>query len=73
MDRRIGFIGLGVMGTPMAGHLAAAGYELTVLDVDRAKAERFAAAHPAATIAAIREEQMARSAIRMGPERWSAA
>ncbi|HEX6994204.1 MAG TPA: NAD(P)-dependent oxidoreductase [Gammaproteobacteria bacterium] len=52
MDRRIGFIGLGVMGTPMAGHLAAAGYELTVLDVDRAKAERFAAAHPATTIAA---------------------
>ncbi|MEV6283386.1 2-hydroxy-3-oxopropionate reductase [Kribbella sp. NPDC051770] len=25
---RIGFVGLGVMGTPMAGHLAAAGHEL---------------------------------------------
>lgn len=48
---RIGFIGLGVMGTPMASHLAAAGYELTVLDVDRAKAERFASSHPAARIA----------------------
>lgn len=63
MDRRIGFIGLGVMGTPMAGHLAAAGYELTVLDVDRAKAERFAAAHPAATIAATPRDVAAASDI----------
>ena len=31
---RIGFIGLGVMGLPMAGHLAAAGYSLTVYDID---------------------------------------
>ena len=30
----IGFIGLGVMGGPMAGHLAAAGYPLTVLDLN---------------------------------------
>jgi 3-hydroxyisobutyrate dehydrogenase-like beta-hydroxyacid dehydrogenase len=28
----IGFIGLGVMGAPMAGHLARAGHRLTVLD-----------------------------------------
>ena len=34
MDKpRIGFIGLGVMGLPMAGHLAAAGYSLTVYDI----------------------------------------
>jgi 3-hydroxyisobutyrate dehydrogenase len=39
-DRSIGFIGLGIMGGPMAGHLAAAGYRLTVLDLDRAAAER---------------------------------
>lgn len=51
MDRRIGFIGLGVMGTPMASHLAAAGYELTVLDIDRTKAERLAAQHRAVRIA----------------------
>jgi 3-hydroxyisobutyrate dehydrogenase-like beta-hydroxyacid dehydrogenase len=38
----IGFIGLGVMGTPMAGHLAAAGYKLTVLDLDRAVADALA-------------------------------
>jgi 3-hydroxyisobutyrate dehydrogenase len=27
---RVGFCGLGVMGAPMAGHLAAAGHEVTV-------------------------------------------
>ena len=42
----IGFIGLGVMGTPMARHLAAAGYRLTVLDLDHALAERLAAEFP---------------------------
>ena len=46
MDPRIGFIGLGIMGTPMAGHLAAAGYPLTVYDLDRSSAERLATAHP---------------------------
>ena len=29
-DTKIGFIGLGIMGTPMAGHLIAAGYQLFV-------------------------------------------
>jgi len=33
----IGFIGLGVMGEPMAGHLARAGHRLTVLDADAAR------------------------------------
>lgn len=33
---RIGFIGMGVMGIPMAGHLAKAGYGLTVYDKDPA-------------------------------------
>ena len=31
---KLAFIGLGRMGFPMAGHLAAAGHELTVVDVD---------------------------------------
>jgi 3-hydroxyisobutyrate dehydrogenase-like beta-hydroxyacid dehydrogenase len=46
---RLGFIGLGVMGTPMAGHLAAAGYGVTVFDLDPARAASLAARH--ATIA----------------------
>lgn len=31
---RLGFVGLGVMGAPMAGNLAAAGFELSVFDLD---------------------------------------
>jgi 3-hydroxyisobutyrate dehydrogenase len=37
---RLGFVGLGIMGEPMAGHLAAAGYELTVYDLDPSVATR---------------------------------
>lgn len=39
---RLGFIGLGVMGTPMAGHLAKAGYRLTVHDLNPDAAKRVA-------------------------------
>ncbi len=49
---KIGFIGLGVMGTPMASHLAKAGHTLTVLDIDRAKAEGLASAHTGMSVAA---------------------
>ncbi len=42
--RRIGFIGTGVMGAPMAGHLLAGGYELVVHNRTRAKAEPLLAA-----------------------------
>ena len=33
MAQRIGFVGLGIMGKPMARNLMAAGYELTVYDI----------------------------------------
>jgi 2-hydroxy-3-oxopropionate reductase len=33
MNRKIGFIGLGIMGKPMATNLLKAGYELTVFDI----------------------------------------
>ncbi|WP_158044797.1 2-hydroxy-3-oxopropionate reductase [Skermanella pratensis] len=36
---KIGFIGLGIMGTPMAGHLAAGGHELYVHDLRPAPQE----------------------------------
>ncbi len=39
---RVGFIGVGNMGWPMASHIAEAGHELTVYDVEAAKAKRFA-------------------------------
>ena len=37
------FIGLGVMGYPMAGHLARAGHKVAVYNRTTAKAERWAA------------------------------
>jgi 3-hydroxyisobutyrate dehydrogenase-like beta-hydroxyacid dehydrogenase len=42
---RIGFIGLGIMGSRMAANLAAAGFELTVWNRTAATAEAFAAEH----------------------------
>jgi 3-hydroxyisobutyrate dehydrogenase len=42
---RIAFIGIGVMGGPMARHLAAAGHELTVYNRSAAKAEAWTATH----------------------------
>ncbi len=42
--RRVAFLGLGVMGYPMAGHLARAGHQVTVYNRTTAKAEAWAAA-----------------------------
>ncbi|WP_134680024.1 NAD(P)-dependent oxidoreductase [Paracoccus ravus] len=42
---RVAFLGLGVMGFPMAGHLAAAGHEVTVWNRSTAKAEAWVAKH----------------------------
>jgi len=44
MPEQIGFIGLGVMGRPMAGHLLAAGHKLTVNNRSRAAADELIAA-----------------------------
>lgn len=44
-DDRIGFVGLGIMGSRMAANLARAGYELTVFNRTRAKAEAWAGDH----------------------------
>ena len=44
---RVGFIGLGIMGSRMAANLRRAGYELTVHNRTRERAERFAAEHGA--------------------------
>lgn len=42
---KLTFLGLGVMGYPMAGHLARAGHEVTVYNRTASKAENWAAAH----------------------------
>lgn len=43
MNQRVAFLGLGVMGWPMAGHLARAGHHVTVYNRSRHKAEALAA------------------------------
>ena len=40
---QLAFLGLGVMGYPMAGHLQKAGHEVTVYNRPTAKAEKWAA------------------------------
>lgn len=42
---KVAFLGLGVMGAPMARHLAAAGHEVTVYNRTTLKAEQWVAAH----------------------------
>jgi len=42
---RVAFLGLGVMGYPMAGHLARAGHQVTVYNRTAAKAEQWVAEH----------------------------
>jgi len=42
---KVAFIGLGVMGYPMAGHIATAGHEVTVYNRTEAKAEAWAGEH----------------------------
>lgn len=42
---KLAFLGLGVMGYPMAGHLARAGHEVTVYNRSAAKAEAWVAEH----------------------------
>jgi 3-hydroxyisobutyrate dehydrogenase-like beta-hydroxyacid dehydrogenase len=45
--RKVAFLGLGIMGRPMAGHLARAGFDLTVWNRTASRAEEFAAEHGA--------------------------
>ena len=45
MGERVAFIGLGVMGYPMAGHLASGGHEVTVYNRTGAKADAWAKEH----------------------------
>ena len=48
---KIAFLGLGVMGFPMAGHIAAAGHDVTVYNRTSAKAEAWAAQHVGVQVA----------------------
>ncbi|OIP82514.1 MAG: oxidoreductase [Rhodobacterales bacterium CG2_30_65_12] len=52
---KLAFLGLGVMGAPMAGHLAAAGHAVTVYNRTTAKAEAWVARHGGAMADSPRE------------------
>jgi 3-hydroxyisobutyrate dehydrogenase-like beta-hydroxyacid dehydrogenase len=56
---RVAFLGLGIMGSRQAVHLARAGHELTVWNRTASKAEAFAAEHGAAVAGTPREAAMA--------------
>jgi 3-hydroxyisobutyrate dehydrogenase-like beta-hydroxyacid dehydrogenase len=47
--RKVAFIGLGVMGYPMAGHLAGAGHRVTVYNRTSAKADEWVKTHGGAS------------------------
>ncbi len=49
--KRVGFIGIGMMGCPMAHRLHESGYRLIVFDSIAAQAQRFVKDHPNAVIA----------------------
>ncbi|TDT77808.1 3-hydroxyisobutyrate dehydrogenase [Litoreibacter halocynthiae] len=52
---KVSFLGLGVMGYPMAGHLVKAGHEVTVYNRTAAKAEKWASEHGGSFAATPRE------------------
>jgi 3-hydroxyisobutyrate dehydrogenase len=62
---KVAFIGLGVMGFPMAGHLAKAGHEVAVFNRTAAKAERWAAEHGGVAVASVAEAVAGRELVAM--------
>ena len=53
--RRVAFLGMGVMGAPMAGHLARAGHRVTVYNRTPAKAQAWVAEYGGSSAATPRE------------------
>ena len=62
---RVAFVGLGIMGGPMARNLREAGFELSVYTRTREKAERFEAEHGARAAATRRPARTAARAARL--------
>lgn len=53
--RRVGFIGLGNMGGPMAARIAQAGFDVTVFDINPEATAKFVALHGGAVAASLAE------------------
>ena len=60
---KVAFIGLGVMGYPMAGHLARAGHDVVVFNRTRTRAERWAGEHGGRAAASIAEAAAGRDIV----------
>jgi 3-hydroxyisobutyrate dehydrogenase len=58
-SKKVAFLGLGVMGYPMAGHLHLAGHKVTVYNRSNAKAQAFCAEYAGSTHAATPREAAA--------------
>jgi 3-hydroxyisobutyrate dehydrogenase len=54
-NMRVGFIGIGNMGWPMAANIAKAGHELAVFDLDQDRTARFAREHNARAASSVAE------------------
>lgn len=61
----IGFVGLGVMGAPMAGHLAGAGHRVTVYNRTTSRAEAWLAKHRGGAAASPRQAAQGKQLIFM--------
>ena len=74
MSAKVAFIGLGVMGFPMAGHLKAKGYDVTVYNRTGAKADDWVKKHggKAASTPAVNSRSTSRSSTRACSARRSA-
>src|SRR5437764_1233803 len=68
MSETVGFIGLGVMGKPMAGHLLKAGYSLVVHNRSRGAVDELAAAGAKAAGSAAEVARAATVVITMLPD-----
>ena len=64
-SRDVAFVGLGIMGYPMAGHLAAAGHRVTVYNRTAARAEAWLAEHKGRAAATPREAAEGAAAVFM--------
>ena len=60
---KVAFLGMGVMGYPMAGHLAAAGHDVTVYNRSAAKAEKWTGEHQGAAQPTPREAAAGQSIV----------
>ena len=67
---RIGFIGLGNMGTPMAANLVRGGHAVMAYDISGARARQFAQAHAARATDILADLAAHAELGRLGPDFW---